>query len=57
MIEVKLLRKESDSWIFLYNSIEYKLNESLIILWNSKSDMIAGNTVKMLKEDLDVADR
>ena len=46
MIEVKLLRKESDSWIFLYNSIEYKLNESLIILWNSKSDMIAGNTVK-----------
>ena len=57
MIEVKLLRKESDSWIFLYNSIEYKLNESLIISWNSKSDMIAGNTVKMLKEDLDVADR
>ena len=56
MIGVKLIRKELNSWIFLYNSKEYKLHECLINLWNPSSEMIEGNVVKMLEEDLKIAD-
>ena len=57
MITIKLIRKESESWVFEYNNTEYKLNECIIGLWNNPSEMIAGNMVQMLDEDLEIADK